>query len=225
MKIKSSSRVRIITTRVYSAAHLKRYYPDGFKRAHEKHCQFVAEDSYRMEEILGSLKRLFEVTGGAVRMADWQIGPWNQSYIRATFNQDGAGEIKGARALAWIENNLLGQFRAPWGLNKKDGNLHENGDNGKRGKHYRKIWRRWYAPGSVKSCPISGMYYDEDFIDEIVKGIRAGGGETLKEAFEGLAYKAQHMIEEEERYESEEAQFLDAADANGWEYTRDGEMV
>jgi len=217
--------MKTITTKVYDVRKLKRYRPEGFKRAYETYCQNVAEDTYSMNEIMDSLKALFKAAG--VKMSDWEIGAYSHSHLSAQFGRedygDGPGELEGARALAWIENNLLEQFRAPFGLNKEDGNLHLNGDNGKRGKHYRKRWARWYAPGSVKSCPLTGVCYDEDFIEALTKSVKEG--ETLREAFEGLADVARKLIEGEDEYAREESSFIEAAEANGWEWTAEGKMV
>lgn len=216
--------MKTITTKVYDARALRRYHPEGFATALEKYRQHVAEDGFTMNEVMDSLKGIYEAAG--VKMRDWEIGPYSHSYIRASWGENlvnDPGDLHGARALAWVENNLLAQFRAPYGLDKKDGNLHENGDNGKRGMHYRRRWARWYEPGSVKACPFTGLCFDDDMIDALLKSLRAG--DTLREAFEGLASAAQRIIEAEDEYQSQESSFIEAAEANGWEYTREGRMI
>lgn len=228
------ARTQVIKRTVYTARHLKRYYPDAFARAHERHCENMREDTYRMDEIMDSLKGLFDAAG--VKMSDWEIGAYSYSHLRADFTQEEAGELDGARAFAWLENNLFGPLRAPWGLPKlkKGAALPEGFTRGwiAPSKEYphgcvtaddKNPVTRWTRPGAMRECPFTGVCYDMDFVDALVKAIK--GGDTLRDAFASLADEARRLIEAEDEYEQEEASFLDAADANGWEYTREGGMV
>ena len=218
--------MRVIETKVYGIKHLKRYYPDGFKRAHEKYRETL-DLSHVSDEMMDSLKGLFEAAG--VKMADWSLGAYNRgNRIKAEFRGDGdVAGLEGPRAMAWIENNILGPLRRPWGLpapaastkkyvNGSHSSVYNLDDNGRP-------LRRWYAPGSVPDCPFTGVCYDIDFLEDLQKSVKEG--RTLKEAFEDLADLFMHNLEDEYDYQGEEAQFIEAADVNQWEYEKDGTMV
>lgn len=219
-------------TTVYTAPELKALEEDvdhdgrPFTRALEKYREHLTLD-YVSEEMMGSLRGLCDAAG--VRIKDYSLGACNRgNNLRVEIpGEDGAADLTGARALAWIENRILGPLRRPWGLQAPAAstkkyvngahssvyNLDENG----------RPLRRWYAPGAVPSCPFTGVCYDEDFLDDVIKSVKAG--RTLKEAFEDLADLFARMAEDEYEYRGEEEQFLEAADVNGWEYDADGDMV
>ena len=236
MSTKTAGRV-LPVVRVYSATHLKRYYPKAFERALEKHREHVGEDGYTSDEMLSSLKGLFEAAG--VKLADYDLGAYNRgNQLRAEFKQDGAADLEGARALAWIENNILAPLRAPYGIPKmpKDGKLPEG---------YTRAWTgpchefpngclhgeenpsrpitRYTKPGAVPSCPFTGVCYDEDFLEDLIKSIKEG--RTLKEAFQDLADLFASMLEDEYEYQGKAESFLETADANGYEFTKEGERI
>lgn len=210
---------------VYTAQELK-CLDDGraFDRALEKYRERLSLD-YSSDEMMDSLKGLCKAAG--VKMRDWSLGAYNRDNHLSVEMSDGAAELTGPRALAWIENNILGPLRRPWGLPNPAAstkqyalgkhssvyNLDENG----------KPTRRWYAPGTVPECPFTGVCYDMDFLEDLTKSVRAG--RTLKEAFEDLADVFARILEDEYEYQSKEEQFLEAAEANAWEFDEDGDMV
>jgi hypothetical protein len=210
-------RTIVTRTKAYKYAELSKA---ARERAHEDYKKHL-DDIPWGDEIGDSWKALFKAAG--VKARDWEIGPWNYSHIDVSFSQEEARDLKGARAFAWLENNLLRDLRAPWGLDKMDGNLHENGDNGKRGAAKRLTWRRYYAPGALKECPLTGVCFDMDFLDALRENIRTG--DTLREAFEGLADTARKLLEAEDEYQQSLEAFKDCADANGYEFTREGRRI
>jgi len=171
------------------------------------------------DELLDSLKELYAAAN--VKMRDWQLGAYSYSYVKAEFPRDGAADLRGSRALAWIENNLLAQFRAPFGLNTSDGNLHSSTET--RGRKSRKVWRRWYTPGAVKECPLTGYCADMDYIEDLIKSVKEG--RTLKEAFEDLAAVYVKLLEGEIEYQRSEEAFKDWASANDTEFQHNGERI
>lgn len=212
-------RTIVTRTKAYKLSELK---PKARARALSDYQDMMdaSGDTPWQQETFDSLKELFDAAG--VKMRDWSLGADSYSYVRPEFPGDGgAADLTGPRALAWIENNLLAQFRAPFGLNKADGNLHCTGDNGKRGRHYRKTWRRYYVPGAVKSCPLTGYCADEDYIDDLIKSIKAG--RTLKEAFADLADVYRKLIEGEIEYQRSPEAFKEWA--YNEEFTHSGERI
>lgn len=222
--------MRVIKTKVYGIKHLKRYYPAAFERAHEKYRETLELD-YVQEEMLDSLKGLFDAAG--VKMRDWSLGAYNRgNNIRVEFPGDGgAAELSGPRAQAWVENNILGPLRAPYGLPrvKKGAPLPKGFTRGwdpvtrSVGVEDTGHITRWTRPGAVPSCPFTGVCYDEDFLEEMIKGVK--DGRTLKDAFEDLVDVFGWMLEDEYEYQGKAEQFLEAADVNGYEYTKDGERI
>ncbi len=217
---------------VYTAQHLRRYYPEAFEKAHEKY-RGELDLSHVSDGLMDSLKGLFAAAG--VTLTDWVLGAYSQGcYIKVNIpGNDGrsAGEftadLTGPRAMAWLENNLYGPLRRPYGLRPvaADNKKYVNGTHNSvyNTDEHGKPVRRWYAPNSVPECPFTGMCYDMDFIDALNKSIREG--DTLKEAFEGLGHTFTHVLEGEYEYQGEAAQFLEAAMINEWEFTREGRQI
>lgn len=190
--------MRIQTTEVYKFEELS-------EEAKDKVIQRIkderANDDYIpwRDEIMDSFKATFEAAG--VTLRDWEVGPYCYSSCRVYMGD--ASELTGGRAMAWVENNLFGQFRV------------------KRNTRESLRWGRFV--GSRPECPMTGMSFDEDMFDSLTKALKTG--DTLKEAFEGLADTAQKLMEEElDNYMSEET-ILDDLTNNGDEFTREGDRI
>lgn len=255
--------MRQITKTVYTAAELKEHAPAAFEHALKKYREFIGVDdaAFLGDEILGAIKGAFDAAG--VILKDYSLSAYGPSDITArwpsTDSGEDIGEMRGPRAVAWLENNLLGPLRVPH-ISLKDARaaLAERTAYYKRREeaagaataaftgtresarhaagryaadalpdprpHLKKrISRLYNKPGEIPDCPFTGMCYDDAVIAQLVKDVR--GGDTLREAFEGLAYLYRNTLEKELEYRGEEAQFLETSDANGWEYTEEGEMV
>jgi hypothetical protein len=55
----------------------------------------------------------------------------------------------------------------------------------------------------MPSCPLTGVCFDETYLEEIKKSIASG--DTLKEAFDSLATVASRLMEEEAKHMSSTA--------------------
>lgn len=166
-----------------------------------------ADDNYLLDEMLSSLKALFEAAG--ITLTDWNLGAYSQdNYVQ--FDMGDASELTGPRALAWLENNLFSALRmTPEQYNQKRKEYLGYGDA--------------YRPGTIKPCPLTGLCYDEDFLDALRKSVK--DGETLKEAFKGLAGTLQRLLEAELEYQNEDAQVDESMTINEYEFTEDGEVA
>jgi len=161
--------------------------------------------------------------------------------MRAEFSDnnggDGAAELTGARAMAWLENNLLGPCRVPWisiqRAKEAQKELHafwekyktkkERALQGGTEKRLDRLTARLYnKPGEIASCLFTGMCYDNDVIAEIQKAV--GSGDTLEEAFEGLADYYRRTLEAEIESRQMPEAFIEDADANERLFTKDGEL-
>lgn len=190
----------------YSITELKNNFPDGFKRAlsHWQNKQCYDDGIPWAEETVDSLKALISAAGLALR--DWSLGAYSRNnYIRIDFRD--YQEISGPRAMAWLENNLLGSLRIPW--------------SGKGRDEIRK-YGKLYRPGLIRPCPFTGYCADESFLNALVKSIR--GGDTIKEAFTSLADVCQDLLEQEADAQQSEEYFVDHAEGNDWQFTEDGEL-
>lgn len=89
-----------------------------------------------LEECMDSLKALCKHAGVALK--DWSIGPYSYSTVKVEIGNSISGDepegFVGARAAAWIENNIFGPLRQPWNLRHKG--------------------RKYTRPGAVPSCPL-----------------------------------------------------------------------
>lgn len=208
--------MRTKTVTLYKIDELGRH---AFERAHREYCDGLLGIPWEKEGF-ESLKALIEAAG--LTLKDWSLGAYNRgNFISVKFSNEDAANLKGVRAFAWIENNLLGPLRAPWGLPKltrgdelpKD--YYRDGLKAKRGPV-----KRWTRPGFVKDCPFTGMFFDEDLLFALREALRQG--DTLREAFEGLEHDFAIMLEQEDEYQHTTEAFKETAQANEYEYLADG---
>lgn len=205
------------TITVYTPAELKELDYRAFERAWDKFRYSDTEIPWS-EEIIDSLKAIFKHTSGIV-LRDWEIdGNYpSSSRVKFEFDNDDVGDLRGQRALAWLENNLLSDLRY------KPGILHIK----------ERVWMSEYVinlnrkngafihlAGELKSCPFTGYCADDDFIESLIKSVKAG--DTLGEAFHNLAYEAGKMFESEIEYVNSEEYFLEQGHL---ELTEDGDIV
>lgn len=161
-------------------------------------------DNYPADEICDSLKALFKACSG-VKLTDWSIGGYSPSYVRVSFDHDAVADFTGSRALAWLENNLLQDLRLPY-----------------RGP------KRWqfarygasYRPRMIKPCPFTGVYYDEDFLDELRQDVTKGI--ALGDAFKSLADRARRLIEAEYDYRRTEEHVSEMMEVNEYTFDENG---
>lgn len=200
------------TIKVYTAAELKKKFPDAFDRALE-HFQQDNDSIPWSEEIIDSLKAIFDRSG--LRLRNYSIGAYCYSDLTVDMESDVAN-LSGNRALAWIENNLLADLRIPY---KPMFKLWSDGwkPTVKRGELSK--YGAYYRPGMIHPRPFTGVCFDEDFIEALLKAIKSG--DTLKEAYTGLADVAQKLMESEVDYQNSEENFLE----QDYQFTKDGTRI
>lgn len=191
------------TVTLYTPAELKELDSDAFDKALE-----WFQDEYNDEvpwtgEIMDSLKAVIKASG--LRLLDWSIGAYSYSDISVEMDSD-VEELSGNRALAWLENNLLS-------------NLREHRTFVNRVKKY-EHWHDFTRYGAIPSCPLTGVCFDEDFIDALLKSVK--DGDTLKDAYNSLADVARKLFESEIEAANSEENFLEQDHLT---FTEDGEYV
>ena len=155
------------------------------------------------DEILESLTALFDHCNG-VTLKNYSLD-YCQSWLTLSFDEDDARQLQGARAMAWIENNLIYGLRISWrGIKRKE--LSKYG--------------RYYRPGMVKPCPFTGLCYDDEYIDALLKDIKEGA--TLEQAFEWLVGTYQKMYTSEIEEQQSLEYFKEHASANEYQFLKDG---
>lgn len=201
--------MRTIKTKVYTAEELKKKFPEGFERAFTRYKD--SNDTIPWDdEILDSLKGIFEAMN--VKLTDYSIdGLCGYSSVSFDLDDD-IGALSGKRAAAWFEHRLFADLRIPFVPLSGDNKRHELAKHG-----------AYYRAGMIKSCPFTGVCFDEDYLDAIRKGIREG--ESVREILKGLADVAGKLRESENENQNTEEYFLDMALGNEWEFTEDGERV
>lgn len=103
-------------------------------------------------------------------------------------------EIKGKRAFAWLENNLLNDLR-----------ITEKEYKNKRKEYF--SYGEYYRIGQIKSCPLTGVCYDEDFIESLQESIK--DGYSIHDAIENLLSVYDSRIEAEKEYLTSEEYFVE----------------
>lgn len=195
--------MRIIETKVYKYDELN---DQAKSRARDWYRDGTAYSTDFMDDILSSLKAVFKASG--IKLTGWNLGAYNRNnYV--TFDLGDAGGLKGKRALAWIENHLLGQFRigpAEFAKHRKDYTGY--------GAAYR--------IGKIKPCPLTGVSFDEDYLEALDKDIK--GGATLKEAFQNLADVCGDLCDKALDYQNSDDAVEDSIRINEYEFTEDGKI-
>lgn len=132
--------------------------------------------------------------------------------VRAAFGRVEVHEFHDVRrCMAWVENNILAPLRQPWlplSHPKRRATSSYGGD---------------YRPGHVKPCPFTGYHLDDGLLDYITSGAR--DGVSPRDLLRGLEAEADRHWEADLEDQASERAFLDAAEANGWEFDESGRMV
>lgn len=144
-----------------------------------------------------------------ITLKDWSLGAYCRSYARLDID-DNIKELRGARALAWLENNGLNDLR----ITRKQ-YLERRKDYFKYGKLYR--------IGCVKPCPFTGMCYDEDYLEFLINEVKSGS--DLKDAFNGLLSVRTKLLEAEADYRSSEEYIVEELEANDYLFTSEGKRL
>lgn len=152
-------------------------------------------------EIYDSLESLYRAAG--VQNSQCRFGP------NLAFDSN-AQDFTGARAFAWLENNLLCKLR----ISRKDFVANRKKYMG---------YGRDYRVEKIKPCPFTGLYYDEDFLDRLKENITSGM--TLEESFKELQDYAEYLCERIREFEDSNERIEECAISWGMRFTSDGEYV
>lgn len=197
---------------LYTAEELRKKFPESFERALKRHAEDVGRFDADIwgEEILESIKGACRAAG--IEIKDHSLGAYSPSFLSVRFSghyygYGDPGDLSGPRAMAWLENNLLGPCRIT----------------PKKAAEYRaKKYGRYYRAGLIKPCPFTGICYDEGIIERLARCIKEG--DTLREAFEGLACYYREQLESEIEANSTAEAFIEHAAVNDMEFREDGEI-
>lgn len=180
------------------------------EEAKQKAIQDFREDYQEVfwqDEIFKSLEALFEVCNN-IKMVDYSLGEYN-SYLKVEFSRDEIAELKGKRAMAWIENNLLCELRIQEGIHAKY-------------KDYIK-YGQYYRSGLIKSCPFTGYCADEDYLESLINDIKLGY--DLKTCFESLAQVYEKLINQEIEYQNSGEFISEHLQVNEYEFLENGQQI
>ena len=197
---------KTITT--YSASELKEANYRGFEKALEN-WRGNSYEIFGSDEIIESLKALINASN--LYLQDWSLSMYaHESYVRIDWPSDGASELTGQRALAWLENNLF------------DG-LREKRPFVKRVKQYSNKWYDFTKHNQIPDCPFTGYFADDVYLESLIDDIKAGM--SLEDVYNALADKCAELLYAEYEDQNSEEYFIDHADANEYQFTFDGTMV
>lgn len=182
---------------------------DAKKKAIEHYRELVirSEDIPWQHEILQSFKAVYETAG--VRLKDYSLGLCSHSYAKIDWDHsDPVYHLSGARALGWIENNVIDKLRitrAEYRRNRKD-------------------FIRWrYRVGAVKSCPFTGVCYDDHFLETLQR--EAKNGRTLGDIFRiELPETYVRLLQAEYDYQVSDEGITDEIEANDREFLESGKL-
>lgn len=156
-------------------------------------------------EIFQSLKKLLETTN--IKLVDYQLGLCSYSYIKIDIDED-TGNLEGARALGWLENNLFWKLRTTRTEYLK--NRKQNFSYGHR-------------IGKIKDCPLTGIHFDHDYLAALKENILNGC--NLKDAFRNLADTYVKLLETELDNENNPETIKENILANDYEFYKNGNFA
>lgn len=172
-------------------------------------CDTTAEDMGH------SVKALIKAMG--LTLKDWSLGDPRDCYIKVDLGE--AAELKGARVLSWLENNLFKDLRV-----YHDGTTLRRwkpGTNEHPAISRKDAARYHYAVGKMPPCPLTGWGYD-DMLLEYLEQNAVTRGWTLEDLIKSLADEASRIVEEEREYQAEDAQVDESIRANGYTFLESG---
>lgn len=156
------------------------------------------------EETFESLTELIGRLPG-VRLKDYELGLYCHSFLKIEFENPDVGELDGARAIAWLENNLLSHLRITW-----------------TGSDRKKLREYGYRPGQIPDCPLTGYCADDDFVQALRDNVRRGY--SLKQSIEFLSATYTHLLESEHAASQEDEYIGEHLSANDYEFTGEGKF-
>lgn len=179
--------------------------PDDAKERAIENYRAHNDEIFWQSEIFDSLKTLLDTAG--IKLLDYSLG-LDHSYIKIDLDPDVAN-LTGARALAWLENNLLYKLRIT---------------RAEYLKHRRDFLRYGsdYRIGKIKPCSLTGYCADDDFLDALLKDARAGN--PLGDCFKWLANTYQRILQDEYDHQNSDEYISDHFVANNYEFLEDGSM-
>lgn len=206
------------TINVYSPAELKESFPDAFEKAHRKWAYNQNEIPWA-DETMDSLQGLFKATSG-VHLKNWSIGAYSYSYIELEWDNEDVKDFTGARAMAWMENNLLGDLRIK--ANSKNYYKYNNSYRSIDAEHIKRFGKicRPYMIGKIKPAPFTGYYADDEYLDAVLDCIKSGM--TLEDSFLSLADTARKLFESDLEGAQSEEEFLIQ---DHLQYTDEGRLI
>lgn len=157
-------------------------------------------------ELFESMKAVFDTAG--IKIKDYQLGAYSYSYVKIDMDES-IYNLTGARALGWIENNLLSKLRvtrAQYLKNRKD------------------YFRYGYRIDKIKDCPLTGYCADHDFIDVLIESVKTGDclGESFKLRLPETYVK---LLEQEYEYQRSDEYITETIEANEYEFLESGEQL
>lgn len=211
----------VIKTRTvgYRVEELEVVFPKAYRNAYETYANDVAPYLEGWEgEIIDSLRTLSANAG--VDLGRWEIDP-TYSYCTPTFpgeedycyipRKGHIARLKGARAMSWVENNLLSPQRVPYTALSRS----------KMRQTYLKYGPE-YRAGKVPPCPFTGVFSDDVLLETLLTSLRKG--ETLWDAWQAMIVECARLIEEDRVYQGTEEYWRDSY-ASDYLYTRKGQVV
>lgn len=176
---------------------------DDAKQKAIEHYRNTCSEIFWADELLESFCAVFKAAN--VTLKDYELGLYN-SNIRIDLN-DTIGDLTGARAFAWLENNLFYKLRIT------------RADYLKNRKAYLSYGRD-YRIGCVKPGPLTGYCADESFLNHLTDAIKSGN--TLKDAFLQLADVYQSLLNQENDFQNSEEYISEHMQANEYEFLENG---
>lgn len=197
-------KMRVLETELFSFAELS---PEAQDRAIEDYRNDLDSSSEIawQSEIFDSFKAVYKHAG--ITLKDYSLGLHCHSYVRIDID-DNVKMLSGARALAWLENNFLYQFRVT------------RSEYLKNRKHY---FSYGYRVGKIKDCPMTGICFDEDYIYTLINSIKSGDslGDCFKYRMPETYCK---LLEAEYEYERSDENIREQLACNDYEFLENGKL-
>jgi hypothetical protein len=206
--------VRTICTEVYQFDELDE---DAKEKAREWWRNLEYQDPTGQQEIWDSLEAL-------LKLACLDRWDWDRNTHPPL--DENVKELDGKRAFAWLENNLFSRLR--WHKHKGVREVVDKKTKLTQWRPYTKQelrdkFKYGYRVGAIPDCPLTGMCYDMNFLDDLKDSIKSGM--NLNDAFRSLPEKARKMADDEMEWRCKDEQVDESIRVNEYEFTKEGRRV
>jgi len=131
-------------------------------------------------------------------------------------------EISGGRLVAWIQNNLSNNWTKRNYISKHTDGTVKNSDWQFKYDCTKKKLSRVFTTNNLENCPLTGVCYDYDFLKPIIDFLKKPSASVTNM---DLTIPDYDIIRQNDMDGMDDNYVTEAIEANGYEFTENGELI